>query len=220
MSPSITEIVVGDEPADWERLGFAIGEDGCRVGSVGLRLAGRKAGKGLLGWTVRGLTSTELDGLPTGGSETPLRANSAAPRHPNGARSIDHVVAFTPELERTIAALESAGLPLRRLREGPTPGGAQRQAFFRLGEVLLEVIEHPEGTRARIDRDAPARLWGLTFLVDDIDETARRLGEDLGSIRDAVQPGRRIATVRRTAGLSVPMAFITPGAGALDRSGG
>jgi hypothetical protein len=32
----------------------------------------------------------------------------------------------------------------------------------------------------------------------------------LGDIRDAVQPGRRIATVRREAGLGVPVALMTP----------
>jgi hypothetical protein len=32
----------------------------------------------------------------------------------------------------------------------------------------------------------------------------------IGEIRDAVQPGRRIATVPREAGLSFPLAFMTP----------
>jgi hypothetical protein len=31
----------------------------------------------------------------------------------------------------------------------------------------------------------------------------------VGPIRDAVQPGRRIATVRRSAGLSVPVALMS-----------
>jgi hypothetical protein len=40
------------------------------------------------------------------------------------------------------------------------------------------------------------------------------LGDLLGSLRDAVQPGRRIATLRREAGLGPAIAFMTPGAGA------
>jgi catechol 2,3-dioxygenase-like lactoylglutathione lyase family enzyme len=128
---------------------------------------------------------------------------------------IDHVVAFTPDLERSIAALEAAGLDFRRLREGPTPGGAMRQGFFRLGEEILELIEAPEGTKIAGDPDGPARLWGISFLVEDLDATAAQLGELLGSPRDAVQPGRRIATLRHEAGLGLAASFITPGPGAV-----
>ena len=53
------------------------------------------------------------------------------------------MVVITPRLERTIAALEAAGMRLRRLREEPTPTGAPRQAFFRLGAVILEVVQEP-----------------------------------------------------------------------------
>ena len=122
---------------------------------------------------------------------------------------MDHVVAFSPDLERTVPALEAAGLDLRRVREGPTPAGAQRQAFFRLGESILEVVEHPPGTPAAADRDAPAGFYGLAFGVEDLDVAARRLGPLLGEPRDAVQPGRLIATVRREARLGLPVALIT-----------
>jgi len=93
---------------------------------------------------------------------------------------------------------------------GRRPAGAERQAFFRLGEAILEVVEHPPGTRAAEDRDAPCRFYGLAFLVDDLDATARTLGPLLGEARDAVQPGRRIATVRREARLGLPVAFMPP----------
>ena len=86
------------------------------------------------------------------------------------------MVAFSPDLERTVAALEAAGLDLRRRREGPTGGGSARQAFFRVGEVILEVVEHPPQAREAGDADAPARLWGLALLAPDIDATARRGG--------------------------------------------
>ena len=205
--PAIDELVVADPPEAWRAVGFAVDGDLCRIGRVGVRLAGPDAGRGLAGWSVSGLRSTDLDGLPT----TPGAGWTVVPaEHPNGSLAIDHVVAFSPDLDRTVAAIEAAGLPLRRIREGPTPGGAMRQAFFRLDEVILEVIEHPEGSPGRADRNAPARLWGFVLVVDDLDETAAGLGDDLGSARDAVQPGRRIATLRRSAGLSVPLAFITP----------
>jgi hypothetical protein len=48
--------------------------------------------------------------------------------------------------------------------------------------------------------------------VPDIAATAAALGHLLGAPRDAVQPGRRIATLRREAGLGPAVAFMTPGA--------
>jgi catechol 2,3-dioxygenase-like lactoylglutathione lyase family enzyme len=133
---------------------------------------------------------------------------------------VDHVVMLTPDLDRTIAELESQGFELRRTREGPTPGGSARQAFFRAGEPVLEVVLAPKGTRVARDPDGPARLWGLAFLVEDMERTARSLGDLLGSPRDAVQPGRRIATLRSEAGLGAAIAFMSPGKGALGTAPG
>ena len=169
-------------------------------------------GRGIVAWSLRDLASDELDGLPTTLSDS--SPPPPAPPHPNGAISIDHVVAFSPDLERTLDSLRGVGLDFRRLREGPTPGGSERQGFFRVGEALLEVIEAPEGSRIRSDPAAAARLWGLAFLVESLETPARVLGERLGEPRDAVQPGRRIATVRGEAGLGAAVAFMTPGPGA------
>lgn len=207
-SPAIVEIEIADPPEAWARLGFDVVDGSCRVGEVLLRLGEREGASGLTSWSLHGVSTTCLDGLPTRVAAEPPREEAG--RHPNGTVALDHVVAFTPALERTTETLRAAGLDLRRIREGPTPGGAMRQAFFRLGKVVLEVIEHPPGTPASADLSAPARLWGLAFLVDDIDECAERLGADLGGPRAAIQPGRQIAPVRRSAGLSVPVAFITP----------
>lgn len=153
------------------------------------------------------MATTELDGLPTERSEAPPPSPG---RHPNGTERVDHVVVFSPDLDRTVAALEAAGLPLRRIRDEPTPAGAPRQAFFRLGEAILEVIQEPADTVARKGEDRPARLWGLAFLVDDLATCAVALGDHLGPPRDAVQPGRQIATLHRSANLSIPIAFMTP----------
>jgi hypothetical protein len=209
--PSIDELVVADEPEPWAAAAFEVRDRVCEVGSVRIRLAGAGAGRGIVGWSVRGLDSIVLDGLPTESSQRPPVAGT---EHPNGVVSIDHVVAFTPDLDRTVAALRRAGLDLRRLREGPTPGGSDRQAFFRMGEPLLEVIEAPEGTAIRADPAGPARLWGISFLAPDLDRTVSVLGDAVGRPRDAVQPGRRIATMRREAGLGPAIAFISPGSGA------
>ena len=209
--PTVDELVVAAEPASWRAAGFRVDGELCEVGSVRIRLSGTDAGKGIVSWSVRDLEREEVDGLPTNASDAPPAAGAP---HPNGAASLDHLVVFTPDRERTVKALEAAGLDLRRLREGPThPGGPTLQAFFRMGEVILEVIEARADSRMRERPDPPARLWGLAFGVDDLDHTVGELGELLGEPRDAVQPGRRIATVRREAGLGTAVAFITPGPG-------
>lgn len=204
LRPSIDELVAADPPEAWERAGFLVEDGECRIGTVRLRLAGSEGG-GLVGWSLRGIETTELDGLPTTISRRPPPEPPPG-EHPNGTVAIDHVVAFSPDLDRTAARLHAAGLDLRRVREEPTPAGAPRQAFFRLGEVILEVIQQPEGAE-RLPR---ARLWGLALRVRALEEPAALLGDRLGSPRPAVQPGRTIATVRRSAGLSVPVAFMTP----------
>ena len=208
---TIQSITVADPPEAWADAGFRVDGDTCRVGAIDVILAGPEAGKGLVEWALRGLRSTELDGLRTEEAAAPpdgeAAASEPAPPHPNGVIRIDHVVAFTPDRMRTVAALENAGLDLRRLRDEPTPAGGGFQAFFRLGEAILEVIEAPEGSP--VPPDAPARLWGLAFLVDSLEQTRSVLGDRLSDPRDAVQPGRRIATLKREAGLSFGCAFMT-----------
>jgi hypothetical protein len=201
---TVDELVVADSPDAWAAVGFAV--EG--FGEVRIGLAGTDAGKGVAGWSLRGVASTELDGLATARSERELPG--APPPHPNGITTLDHVVAITPALERTVAALEVAGLDLRRIREEPTPAGAPRQAFFRLGPTILEVVQEPPEAIERAGGDHPAFFWGLAFVAPDLDATVAGLGDRVSEIRPAIQPGRRIATLRRSAGLALPVALITP----------
>ena len=117
----------------------------------------------------------------------------SAPAHPNGVTALDHVVAITPDLDRTVAALEAAGLDLRRIREEPTPAGAPRQAFFRLGAPILEVVQEPaEAIERSGGADGPAFFWGLALVAPDLDATVAGLGRSAAARpRPAVQPGRR-----------------------------
>ncbi|MGN6188858.1 MAG: VOC family protein [Conexibacter sp.] len=207
----IHELTIADAPATWAALGFAVEGEVCRVGSVPIRLAGRDAGRGLVGWTLSGIASDALDGLPTQRDDAAREPAAAASPHPNGVVALDHVVAIAPALDRTIAALQAAGLDLRRVREEPTPAGAPRQAFFRLGDVILEVVQAPADAIERSGGpDGPASFWGLAFKVADIDATVAAIGaERCSGPRPAVQPGRRIATLRRSAGLALPVALMT-----------
>ena len=196
--PSIDALDIADEPAAWSALGFDMAGGACRVSRVDLRFAGTGPRRGIVGWTL----GTEAAGEP-------------APEHPNGVVRVDHVVMLSPDLDRTVGELESQGFDLRRRREGPTPGGSTRQAFFRAGEPILEVVQAPEGTSVARDPEGDARLWGLAFLVEDMDGAAKSLGDLLARPRDAVQPGRRIATIRPEAGLGPAVAFMTRGRGAI-----
>ncbi len=208
MAVTIDELTVADAPGAWLALGFAVEGDACVVGDVRIRLAGPDAGKGIVGWSLRGVEMTDLDGLATAPSERPPPVD--APEHPNGVTALDHVVAIAPALDRTVVAMEEAGLDLRRIREEPTPAGAPRQAFFRLGSVILEVVQEPPEATERAGGDRPAFFWGLAFVTSDLDATVAGLGDRVSETRAAVQPGRRIATLRRSAGLGVPVALMTP----------
>ena len=149
-----------------------------------------------------GGAAVDVDGLVTGlGGDV---AAGPAPEHPNGTSIIDHLVVSTPDIDRTVAALGELGL-LERRRRPPDGDRPVPMAFFRLGEVVLEVVGRAE------PGPGPAGFCGLAFTVDDLDRTAARLGDRLGAPRPALQPGRLIAILERSAGSSVPIAFLTPG---------
>lgn len=218
--PTIDAITVADAPGTWRALGFELDGDSCRLGGVLIRFAPEHGSQpsGIVSWSLRGLAAAELDGLPTelstgasrepGGPHEPSEPGSP---HPNGVAAIDHVVAVSPHFERSVERFVAAGMDLRRVREEPTPAGAPRQAFFRLGREILELVQEPQEVVARKGgAERPVRFWGLALLVEDIDATVARLAPHAGEPRAAVQPGRRIATVRRSAGLSLPLALITP----------
>jgi hypothetical protein len=200
-------MVLAAEPGAWAAAGFVVQDGVVRAGTVRVRLAGEDAGRGIVSWSLRDAPTTDIDGLPGSRSDA---APSEPGEHPNGAERIDHVVVVTPDLERTTAALAGAGIERRRVREVPMgEGRTLHQGFFRLGEVILEVVDGmPLDPSAEPEPGAPAVFWGLVFVVADLDAAAAQFGDRLGTPRDAVQPGQRIATVRREAGLGLPVALI------------
>jgi hypothetical protein len=222
MSARVVRIVTADRPEDWERAGFALSDSGS-LDVAGVEIVPGGAGHGFVRWELSGIATEALDGLATSICEGGAEERAPAPEHPNGVISLDHVVAFSPDLDRTIEALRGAGLDLRRVREQPTPAGAPRQAFFRLGAVILEVVQQRSDAPG-FDPAKPARLWGLAFNCSDLDALAARLGDLVKGPREAVQPGRRIATLARAAGLAVPVAFMSPaperGTGPVGDAGG
>ena len=147
-------------------------------------------------WRAFGFAADEHDRIHVGGVK--LTFSGAEPgiegweldgdparadEHANGVTGIDHVVLLTRDLESKVAELQGEGFDHRRT-DPP-------RAFFVLGPCLLELVQ--------ADSDG---LWGITFVSANVD--------DHPNAKDAVQPGRRIATVPREAGLGFPVALITP----------
>lgn len=195
----VVELVVQSAVEPWQRLGLQVDGGVAVIGGVSLRFV--PGDGGVVGWGLADLfdVPSAIDGLPTHSAGPPTEPG---PDHPLGIAGWDHLVVMTSSLERTCGAVEAAtGAPLKRIREA----GPVRQGFHRMGELVIEVVETALVT-------APtASFWGFVWNVHDLDAVCHRLGPELVTPpKDAVQPGRRIATVRAAAGVGVPLALMTP----------
>jgi hypothetical protein len=201
---SVDELLIADPAVAWSDAGFRIDDDGCQVGTVRIRLLGRDQRTGIVGWSLRGVPpdSADLDGIPT---TTSAAVTTMGTTHPNGVTAIDHVVLLSPDLGRTVESLAAVGVHPRRERDGELGGRAIRQIFFRFGGVIIEAVGPPDTAG-----EGPSTLWGITYVVAAIDDTAAFFGGNTAPVKDAVQPGRRITTLRHPdLGMSVPTAFIS-----------
>jgi hypothetical protein len=229
---TLVELRIGADPAAWRAAGFTVDEAGIlQLGTVRLRFDdGGATVPGVRSWTLAGTpdkTIDEVDGLPTehldpGDAVGGRTEHSAAVRgaanlstpepgsmspHPNSAVAIDHLVVVTPDLQRTVDVIEhDLQLRLRRTRDASASARPMRQAFFRIGEPILEVV----GPSEPDPRGGPARFYGIALTVTELDTALALLGDRIGGAKPAVQPGRQIATIRDTVGLSLPVALMTP----------
>jgi hypothetical protein len=192
---ALAALTIADPAELWTALGFRVEDERVALGGIEIRLGGH--GRGITGWTLRHYNG----GAALGGLTTVVTSNPApqAVAHPNGAVAIDHVVVVSPDFDQMVTALAAAGMPLRRIRDA---GGGVRQGFRRLGPAILELVEAPA---------APATaFWGVVIVVDDLQALREQLAPHVGDMRDAVQPGRHIATLAASAGLSTNVAFMDP----------
>ena len=184
--------ITGDVDA-WNSVGLTVAPDGViPLLGTSLRIVSPDEGSGVVGWSLSGMPGdpvASIDGLRTEWVEAGSPMYAA---HPSGASGLDHVVVLTPDLERTSGAIaEATGCELRRIREV----GSMRQGFL---------VERPD------IEPGPAAFWGIVLIVDDLDGACELIGPDrISPAKDAVQPGRRIATVRADAGLGIPVALMT-----------
>jgi len=149
--------------------------------------------------SIDGVGDHDCDGISVRYAEPEARP-ACDERPPIGDLAIDHVVIITDSIERTSAAVERlTGEGLRRVRDT----GQVRQGFHRLGRggTILELVERP---------GADTSLWGFVLTVPALDEVVAHGRGLITAPRDAVQPGRRIATVDRAAGLGTAVAFMSP----------
>ncbi|WCO68714.1 hypothetical protein PO878_08235 [Iamia majanohamensis] len=209
-APEVSALDVAEAPEAWATAGFAVDDDAtCRLGGVRVRLVGPDAGEAVVGWALRHLPDdapADLDGFATRATSDPPCAPAT---HSNGVTHIDHLVLLTDDLERTVAAAAAVGLDERRRRDHVGPGGDPVvQAFFVVGELVLEVVgPSPAPPTAR----PGVRSFGLALVAPDLTASADALGERLSPVRDAVQAGRSIASIRhRDLGLRTPLALMSP----------
>ena len=201
IGPTIAELHVGDDPSAWERLGFCINENRSLIGRTEVVFS--DGPKGIHSWVLRNSMPSQFGPIPTTFTENPVPNPSIA--HPNGSIGFHHVVLMVPAFDLGKTALSNAGVHVEQGR----PFGSTEKAMLRsapkMGDIELELIG-PESE----DRSRHWQLWGLVIAVDDIDETSELLGDLLGQVKPAVQPHRRIATLKKEAELGVAVAFLGP----------
>lgn len=217
--PVLRSLIIGDLASSWAAGGFDVRHDrgraSTRIGAVEIELVGPDDGRGIIAWrfdadelpsSLDGITT--LRAIPDGHGGAASKGGSE-PSHENRASGLDHVVMMTPDLTRTVGALEAAGFEARRTRNVPGPGPARQQVFFWAGQTIIELVGPVEATG-----DEPATLWGLAITSDDLDAAHEALGDRLDTPKPAVQPGRRIATLRtRDLDISTAIALMSPHVG-------
>jgi hypothetical protein len=197
---------IGGDPEAWRSLGLVVTDQGLvPLLGTSLRIVDQASGVGLAGWAMSGVDPS-IDGTLIDGGLLTRVVEPFGPlfaQHEVGASGLDHVVVMTQDLDRTTDAIAAAtGCELKRVREV----GLMRQGFHRIGRggLIVEVVERPEFD------EGPAGFWGLVLNVDDLDGACERIGEGrISAPKDAVQPGRRIATVSKDVGLGLPVALMT-----------
>jgi hypothetical protein len=154
-----------------------------------------------LGWPVKpqlgGITLATGDPKWAWTESTPaisIHVFEPSSGEPVEMMKVDHIVVLVPDLDSSVASFSRAGIePRLRMKVRDRPA-----AFFRAGPVI-EVIESPV---------RHASLFGIAVVTEVPLETLslewRARGLDVGTIRPALQPGRRIMSIRDLdAGLAI-----------------
>ena len=207
MAISVAEMEVADPADSWARAGFSVDTDAVCPGSAACAS----------GWSAAEAAPASSDGRcvacrtarPVSSTASRPRGRTRAPQHPPRTRtasptSTTSCCSRRIWVEQSKRSPRSASNP-RRERETQLRGRPIRQIFFRFGQIIVEVVGSPDAAS-----EGPSTLWGITYVVADIDATAAYFGDRTAPVKEAVQPGRRITTLRHDAlGMSVRSAMIS-----------
>ncbi len=201
--PVLRGVQVPGRADAWRAAGFVVTDGHILLDEIVI-------GLGEPGWWLDPPVDADVDGLaPAPGGRAAYRAahGTEHPRaeHPNAVTGLDHLVVATPDVERTTTALGRVGLTPRRTIDG-LRGQPLRARFFVLGPAVLELVGPADAPAGDEAAGKPARIAGLAFVAPALDAFAEVA---TGPPRDAVQPGRKIVTLRGE-GLGVPVAVLTP----------
>lgn len=233
--PHLGALITGDPAHAWRAGGFQVDAAGrVRLGATTLVATGDGGGHQRWSWST-GTAPGLVDGIdlladtaqpndtaqandtaqPNDTAEPGDTAEPSSTAHPNRVIALDHVVVRSPDVERTQAALGELGLVCARVRTITVGDSPVEQRFFVARDTVIELVGPAPGTGDPALGDLgvaePATIWGIACVVDDIDATAAALGDACSAPKGAVQPGRRIATLRtRDLGIGPTVAFMTP----------
>jgi hypothetical protein len=208
---------VGAQPQEWARAGVSIANRSGKVGDVCLELEPHLQGFVRCEFALpnNNTTSSDLTSVDDTIDGALVRLLSEDPRSSHGSSSrdvstsswnflgVDHVVITTDDLSRTSDEIERVlNVACARVRDA---GNNVTQGFHKLENTIIEVVSGPQV------KHTGARWWGFVLTVDDIDSWCSSVGSDVASSpRQAVQPGRQIATVRSAVDLGAAIAVMSP----------
>lgn len=199
-TPRLTGVLAGGDEAAWGQAGFHCSPSGFRAGEVSLFIGAAVERPALRFSSPTG----SLEGL-IAKDEAPDSLLDLPNNHPNGTCGVDHVVVSSPNIVRTGEAMANAGLELLGTRSAEIGGRKVEQRFHRAGSCLIELVGEPGSSG-----DGSPSIWGITFVTERLGSLPALDPPPVASIRDAVQPGRRIATVVPEIHLPIRVAFMDP----------
>jgi catechol 2,3-dioxygenase-like lactoylglutathione lyase family enzyme len=124
----------------------------------------------------------------------PAASPSAVARHSASVTGLDHVVITTSHPDRA-AALYGARLGFEMKLDRTNPDWGSRLMFFQCGDAIVEVAYSLKNA----DPNAPDKLWGVSWRVNDIAAANARMskaGFNVSEIRTGRKPGTEVFTVR------------------------
>ncbi len=187
----------------WQRCGFAVERQGFVAGAIAIRVGEREEGEAAWGFSTHSVGTDELCGIAF--ADQAVRRATSDHAHANGVVAVDHVVVASDRPVVARADFEAAGFEPRR---PATRGSDERsEVFFWSGSTLIELVGPVSEAGDGLPR---ATIWGVTFVVNDIEALSRLEGNPVGDPQSAVQLGRQIAIARAELRLGLAVAFITP----------